>query len=611
MRQPLRRAAAIALACLVATGCRGVSVRKVGVRSSGAPALDTSNFGRGPLAFAAASYRDGLGAEGASGDIAARYYLRAIAQAEPEIRSSREARELSNAALKRFLRVTSGRHLRLDESWRAGLRARGIRVDFRLGGESWTPSHFDEFLFASDYRVTRLDAQIGAEGLGVPLIALKRFSLKELEGREGQEKFLMPRQVYPATAILRSVRHPADRPGSPPEFVLELHDPLRTRRAPPDASAVPIASDLTTPLAYHFVRSPLPVLQEVGLLDPQWLEKLAGLYMLHPYEPDKVPVILVHGLRSSPVAWMKVVNELRGDPALRDRYQFWLYMYPTGTPFPVSAANLRKSIGELREAVDPSHSDRALDQKVLVGHSMGGLISKMLVVDSGDALWKLIGARPFEQLRASPEHRDLLRRVFFFEAEPSVRRVVFIATPHGGSDLGDQFVGRLADRLIRLPSPLRSTYRALLAQNGADFFTPAIREGLPSSIDELRRDNPLLLTLAKLPRRPDLPIHSIIGRKDPNVPLQESGDGVVPYPSAHIDGVESELVVKGDHGCQDTPDTIRELRRILYVHLAQVDREAGAPIDPHVEVVQGCSPRIKLAPAIPSGRDDGGGWPRW
>ncbi len=160
----------------------------------------------------------------------------------------------------------------------------------------------------------------------------------------------MPRQVYPMTAVLK-----VDPPSG---LRLELHDPLVERRVLLDGRPEPLAADLTTPLVYHFVQSPLPVLQEIGLLDPQWLEKLAGLYMLHPYEPGKIPVVLVHGLRSSPAAWMKVINDLRGDPTLRDRYQFWLFMYPTGTPFPASAATLRSKLDELR-AVDRPGSRRS------------------------------------------------------------------------------------------------------------------------------------------------------------------------------------------------------------------------------------------------------------
>jgi hypothetical protein len=171
----------------------------------------------------------------------------------------------------------------------------------------------------------------------------------------------------------------------------------------------------------------------------------------------------------------------------------------------------------------------------------------------------------------------MLRRVFFFEPHPAIARVVFIATPHRGSELGDQFIGRLADRLIRLPVPLRLLYRNLLAQNGAEFFTSEILEGgLPSSIDELRSDNRLLRTLAGLPRKP-VPVHSIIGQKDPGLPIELGSDGVVPYSSSHLDWASSESVVPGDHGCQDSSDTIRELRRILYLHLGKAPPDAGPP----------------------------------
>src|SRR6185312_7529073 len=319
-----------------------------------------------------------------------------------------------------------------DEEWRNDLAAKGIRLTIARDAKFLSPESFDEFLFVDDYAIKNLDHQYRTEGVGVPLIALRKFDLRQIEGRKGEEKFLMPRQVYPMTALLKLDAPLLDRPGEPYGLRLELHDPLRERKVELDGRSEPLATDLTMPLVYHFVRSPLPILQEVGLLDPQWLEKLAGLYMLHPYEPGKIPVVLVHGLRSSPAAWMKVINDLRGDPILRDRYQFWLFMYPTGTPFPVSAAGLRKGLDELREAIDPSHADKALDRIVVVGHSMGGLISKMMIERSGDDLWKLIGRRPFEELQATPEHKEMLRRVFFFEPHPSVARVVFVATPHRG-----------------------------------------------------------------------------------------------------------------------------------------------------------------------------------
>lgn len=585
----------------LAAGCQPVTIERIaGGPSARAarhserlpelppPPMDGANP-RDPAALMAraeAKCRAALAAERKERELAAGYALGAVVDASEALIASGaelggkadgtradQARLILNEATRLALRLSSGRRIKLDREWRDDLAAQGVRVSVARGGALWDPDRFDEFRLADDFTVRGLDLQVRSEGLGVPLIAIRRFRFGDLEGREGEEKFLMPRQVYPASAVLRVVPPSAGSTGGLPEFRLELHDPILARGVDYGSRRLPMATDFSTPLAYHFSHSALPVLQEIGLLNPQWLEKLAGLYMLHPYEPGKIPVVLVHGLRSSPASWTRVINQLQGDPKLRDRYQFWLFLYPTGTPFPASAAKLRRSLDELREAVDPAHLDPAMDRSVLIGHSMGGLISKMLVLASGAEVWKLVSARPFEELRANPERKELLRDIFFFEPHPSIRRVIFIATPHRGSELGDQFIGRLADRLIRLPGSLRSTYRAILLQNGRDFFTPEVRAGLPSSIDELRRDNRLLMSLNSLPVGRGIVIHSIIGQKDPTLPIERGSDGVVPYVSSHLDGAASELVVPGDHGCQDTPETIRELKRILLLHLGR----AGAP----------------------------------
>jgi hypothetical protein len=52
--------------------------------------------------------------------------------------------------------------------------------------------------------------------------------------------------------------------------------------------------------------------------------------------------------------------------------------------------------------------------------------------------------------------------------------------------------------------------------------------------------------------------------------LQHGRDGVVAYASAHVDYVESELVVRGSHSCQSLPATIEEVRRILHEHLKEL-----------------------------------------
>ncbi len=460
--------------------------------------------------------------------------------------------------------ATGGRVFRPDEAWRAGLEERGVHVTVSRDGTLWPPGRFDELRFPGDYVVRGMDHYFGSEGIGVPLIAIRKPSKEELDRRQGPDRFYPFWEVFPVTALLRFEGPEA----GPFSAVLELHDTLRFTHVDFGGARVPLAADLTTPTAYHFARGGLSRYEKVSLFAPQNLSREAGLHMLHPYERGKIPVVLIHGLGSSPKAWGKVVNELRGDPGLRERYQFWIYMYPTGNPFVLTAAEFRRFLQEARPTVDPGASDKAFDQMVLIGHSMGGLISRLAIMDSGDEMWRVISNQPFDRLVAEPEHRELLGRIFFFKPLPFVRRVVFIATPHRGSKLGDQFLGRLVDTLIRLPSPLEEAHDALVARNPPEFFTPMFLAGVPSSIDELKADNPYLKTIERSPVAPRVTAHSIIGRVGRG-PLEKSTDGVVPYSSSHLDWVASERVLPVSHFCQDHPETIAELRRLLYLHLSE------------------------------------------
>ncbi len=84
----------------------------------------------------------------------------------------------------------------------------------------------------------------------------------------------------------------------------------------------------------------------------------------------------------------------------------------------------------------------------------------------------------------------------------------------------------------------------------------------------MRAGNPFLETLSKLPIDPHVHAHSIVPVKGTGL-FEGGADGVVRYSSAHIEPVESELVVQpSGHSVQETPQGIREVRRILLEHLA-------------------------------------------
>jgi pimeloyl-ACP methyl ester carboxylesterase len=292
-----------------------------------------------------------------------------------------------------------------------------------------------------------------------------------------------------------------------------------------------------------------------------------GLSLLRPFARGKIPVVFVHGLWSSPWSWSRMVEALEADPALSARYQFWTFGYSTGDPLPYTAALMRRDFDDVRHKFDPDRSDGAFDRMVLVGHSMGGLITKMMSQETGTRLWQIVSDRPADQLAGDPADLELFRRALFYKPRIEVRRVVFIATPHRGSRIDQGPLGHLGSRLVRLHDPLRASYGRLIARNVPDFFNERFRKGLPTSVDELEWRSPILLRLDELGIAPAIKAHSIIAdRNDP--PGRSGSDGIVPYESAHFDGVVSELLISSGHLCQDHPAVIREVRRILLLHEA-------------------------------------------
>jgi pimeloyl-ACP methyl ester carboxylesterase len=290
-----------------------------------------------------------------------------------------------------------------------------------------------------------------------------------------------------------------------------------------------------------------------------------GLSMVRPYVAGRVPVVFVHGLWGSPRNWAGVIGALEADTFLSERYQFLTFGYAGGSSITYSADQLRRELQSLRVRLDAEHKVPAWDRTILIGHSMGGLLCKMMVQDSGSKLWDLMARRPFEKLAGPTDARDLLRRELVYEPVTLVRRLIFVATPHRGSRLVCGPVKDIGSRLVAPPERLRQARAALLASNGSDAFTPNFLAGLATSLDQLAWDNPLLLAIDGLPIDPDVRRHSIIAELG-TLPGPGRGDGLVSYASAHHVGATSELIVNAGHVCLDNPEVIGEVARILKEH---------------------------------------------
>jgi len=444
-----------------------------------------------------------------------------------------------------------------------------VTIKFDRAQLQWQGRGMIGFTPVAEYRVVGLHAYYREPGLGAPLAA----SLAPLPG-ETRNDLLLPELTIGVTAILRP---PGSRTGlawPPLEGTLEVHIPEMTGTVDVAGQAVPLESEPTAVFAYSLADSPVwgqeytRFFQAISFGSDQ-----SQLYASVPHRHGRIPVVFVHGTASSFGRWAEMYNRLASDPRLRARYEFWFFSYDSGSPVTWSAMLLRESLQRAVRTLDPTGSDPGMQQMVVIGHSQGGLLTKMTVIDSGTRFWDKDFSRPLESLDLSPETRDLLQRSLFVKPLPFVKRVMFLATPHHGSELSAGRIARWVIGFIKSPLALAGVMADLARNRDALILNRAdAKPRIPTSIDQMNPHNRFLRTLASIPLVPGVAANSIIAVQGDG-PVEDGSDGVVAYRSAHIDGVESEAVVRSPHSLQDNPETVEEVRRVLLLH----DTPSAAP----------------------------------
>jgi hypothetical protein len=379
------------------------------------------------------------------------------------------------------------------------------------------------------------------DGAGAP------FAPKWMRPTDPRTQRFVSKRSYlePITGVLSF--DPAARSGKSRSASLIGYDPTYVTQIQLGKTTYPLAADFTAPIVEQTYDINEFKIALTGLVYPGVID--SKLILLEPFDPERIPLLLVHGLNSHPRMWKDVINDLRADPLLRGKYQFMLFYYPTGWPISYSSMRLREELTAFDELFHPKQ------KMVLVGHSMGGLLSRMQVINPGRTIWDDELGSNANSLFKALSSKHLLRRVAFFEPNPHIGREIFICTPHRGSGLADLSLTGLFVKILSIPTTITS---ALI-----DIPGNMIERGRLTSVAGLSPKNPLYQTLDKLPIL--VPHHSIIGdRAQGNSP--DSSDGVVPYWSSHLKSAQSEKIVADDHGAFDHPDAILELRRILLLN---------------------------------------------
>ena len=406
-----------------------------------------------------------------------------------------------------------------------------------------------------------------SEGIGAPLAA-------GLEPAPHPESGLvLPANLrIPISAVLQMDNPRRQLTGSTLTARLKLYTIYDTANIRIDGHDVPLEYDQTAVRALFAVEGKAWTRELSGLLN----NMLAGpdgtandnLFALEPHRHGRIPVVLVHGTASSPLRWADMVNDLLEDKDIRDHYEFWFFSYNTGNPIPVSANVLRHALENAVRSLGGVQVDPALGRMVVIGHSQGGLLTKLISIDSGTKLWDAISDKPVDELNLKPETKAMLKEAMFVRHLPFVETVIFIATPHGGSYQASLTIASLFTRLVTLPLSIAAATADVLTNAGDALKLDKDRRAF-NSINGMSPRNPAVEAVRQIPIAPGIHAHSVIPTLQDG-PLNDRNDGVVEYKSAHIDGVESELVIERQgHSTQSNPLAVREVRRILLEQLGR------------------------------------------
>ncbi|MCP5058042.1 MAG: alpha/beta fold hydrolase [bacterium] len=478
----------------------------------------------------------------------------------------RLAAEFYNRGLARgFSGVGAAGLYDLQKNWELPYGQIELSVDSAELG--WSGYRLRDIVPSSELEVRGLRNRYRRVGIGAALSA----KVERIEGEASGHSVGKEVQV-PITALLRIEDPLAAVTQGQVRAALEIYVLDQQEEVRIDDRVVPLEYEPTASLAFG-LENPLIWSFELGGFfsgdfNP-FQDVPDGLILLHPYRPGRVPVVLVHGTASTPARWAEMINELQGDPEIADRIQFCLFLYNTGNPVLFSGSRLRKALHDTVADLDPEGKDLALQHMVVIGHSQGGLLTKLQAVSSGAVFWDSVSDRPFAELDVSDETRDLFEPAVFFDSLPFVRRVVYISTPHGGSYQALRSIARWISGLVSLPGDIAGRLAETLTRN-EDLRILNRLDRLPTSLDNMTPGNRFLVALGSLREAPGVGVHSIIPVTGAGPPAGQN-DGVVAYESAHLDHALSERVIRSGHSVQANPEAIAEVKRILFDHFAELD----------------------------------------
>lgn len=408
---------------------------------------------------------------------------------------------------------------------------------------------------------------------------------------------------------------------------IHLYNPYRSESVNILGDDYQLAANFSAGYGLWLAENQLDGVGYLNLLTRRQEATLPKLFMLEPYDPNKRVLVMIHGLASSPATWVNLTNDIFNDDQLRDNYQVWQIFYPTNLPILENRYQIQKLLTATYAQTDPSGQNRASKNSVIISHSMGAIITRMMLSD--DNLANKLSKLEDQDLLTNANKREIaksltqafsgdeLSRRFKLQTLPQVDTAVFLSAPFQGTDYADRWFTRALRRIIYLPLSVVKTVTdnlATIATQGELANNPLGALYLQNGASQLSNKSSFIQLTKDITINKRITFHSIIANNDSDITkglaqMQPNGakidlskaaatdnedikdeplvaavtvnedisqalterlsDGIVPYTSAHLEGAATETVISGGHSIQSNPQTILTLKRILHRQLEQ------------------------------------------
>ena len=352
------------------------------------------------------------------------------------------------------------------------------------------------------------------------------------------------------------------------EFYLKLHDPYKHEKIKVASKEYALAANFSAPYGLWLAENNLGRLAYLTLINREDSLSMPHLYMLEPYNPNKKVLVLIHGLASSPEAWIRLTNDIMGDPVLRENFQVWQVFYSTNMPILESRFQINALVQQGFAQI--ANNTPAKKDAVLVGHSMGGVIARLMVsqADITQDAFKLVQNTRIAQFKDNPLFKARLQ----MQPIPNFNRAIFLATPHRGTEYADRWHTKLARKIIRIPGAFLGAFAdTLQGEIGLNEFVKELGHDLiQNGPSDLSENSKFTALTEDIQPSKNIKFHSIIGNTVDTQDTKLMSDDIVSYESAYLNGAVSNKVIKGGHSIQETPEAVLELRRILRLHLSDL-----------------------------------------